>query len=85
MESIAEGALLFLQYDDILGGAACVVWSVALYTNVAGRTSIIQKMVMVMKGMLVWGIAGSVGLAVATLWLRDETVLETKVANKKDL
>ncbi|KAL8762938.1 MAG: hypothetical protein Q9184_001160 [Pyrenodesmia sp. 2 TL-2023] len=85
MSSIAAGGLQFLQYDDMVGGAACVFWSTALYVSVAERKSVHGWVSLMVKSILIAALAGPEGFAVAALWARDEIVFEAgHDGNKKD-
>ncbi|KAL8925280.1 MAG: hypothetical protein Q9208_003570 [Pyrenodesmia sp. 3 TL-2023] len=86
MFSIAAGGLQFLQYDDMVGGLACVFWSTALYVNVAERKSVREWVSLMVKSIVVEGLAGPEGFAVAALWARDEIIFAAgHDADKKDL
>ncbi|KAL8904281.1 MAG: hypothetical protein Q9207_003377 [Kuettlingeria erythrocarpa] len=86
MPSIAAGGLQFLQYDEMVGSAACVLWSAALYLSVAKRKSVDGWVSMVVKGVVLEALAGPEGFAVAALWARDETIFAVEQgADRKDL
>ncbi len=86
MPSIAAGGLQFLQYDEMVGSAACVLWSAALYLSVAKRKSVNDWVSLVVKGVVLEALAGPEGFAVAALWARDETIFAVEHgADRKSL
>lgn len=85
MSSIAAGVLQLLQYDEMVGGAAFVFWSIALYVSVAERKSVRGWLSLVVKGVFLEALAGPEGFAVAALWARDEIIFAAgHNAGKKD-
>ncbi|KAL8934036.1 MAG: hypothetical protein Q9216_006103 [Gyalolechia sp. 2 TL-2023] len=85
MPSIAAGSFQFLQYDEMVGGAAIVLWSAVLYLNVANKKTIGDWVSLVIKGTGIATVAGPQGLAVAALWARDEIVFAADQTGKKKL
>ncbi|KAI4129920.1 MAG: hypothetical protein LQ338_002005 [Usnochroma carphineum] len=86
MPSIATGALQFLQYDEMVGAAAIVLWSSALYINQIQKKSLGEWVSLVVKGIVIEALAGPHGLAVAAVWARDEIIFaEEHDAQRKDL
>jgi hypothetical protein len=75
--SVGEGALWFLQWDDVIGSSALLLWSLALYKVAHQKASVEVRWLE-----LVWKIAvyslvfGPVGSAVALMWERDEFIFE---------
>lgn len=85
MPSIAAGSLQFLQYDEMVGAAAMVLWSAALYINTMERRSIGGWVSLIVKGTVVEVLAGPQGFAVAAVWARDEIIFAGANSDKKDL
>ncbi|KAL9601484.1 MAG: hypothetical protein Q9179_002853 [Wetmoreana sp. 5 TL-2023] len=85
MPSTAAGSLQLLQYDEIVGVAALMLWSAALYVNASGNRRFGGWVSLIAKGVAVGAIAGPQGLAVAAVWARDEIVFADDNSNKKDL
>ncbi|KAL8728133.1 MAG: hypothetical protein Q9181_005450 [Wetmoreana brouardii] len=85
MPSTAAGSLQLLQHDEIVGVAALIIWSAALYINASGNRSFGGWVWLIAKGVAVGAIAGPQGLAVAAVWARDEIVFADDNSNKKDL
>ncbi|KAL8715780.1 MAG: hypothetical protein Q9220_000447 [cf. Caloplaca sp. 1 TL-2023] len=71
--SIAAGAFQFLQYDEMVGESATVVWSAALCVSGTGRKSFSGWMKSIAIGILIASLAGPQGFAIAAVWARDET------------
>jgi hypothetical protein len=76
MPSIVSGMFLLLQWDEIVGGAALLLWAVVLYVMAARdvyQNSLDWLLFLVVTGTLTF-IAGPSGTAIALLWARDEHV-----------
>ncbi|KAL8825547.1 MAG: hypothetical protein Q9191_004344 [Dirinaria sp. TL-2023a] len=77
MPSIGAGAFQLLQYDEMVGSTALVLWSVALYTNTYKQAanidgSMISKMLLALVAS--WSLLGGCGCAVCFTWARDEII-----------
>ncbi|KAL8949356.1 MAG: hypothetical protein Q9222_004530 [Ikaeria aurantiellina] len=72
--SIAAGAFQFLQYDEMVGAAATVLWSAALYINGAKGNTLGAWLKLITIGIAVEAVAGPQGFAVAAVWARDEMI-----------
>ncbi|KAL8689612.1 MAG: hypothetical protein Q9218_004754 [Villophora microphyllina] len=83
--SIAVGSLQLLQYDEMVGAAAMVLWSTALYLNLTCKRSLGDWVSLIAKGIAIEALAGPQGFAVAALWARDETFFAEENNEKKDL
>ena len=86
MKSIGEGAGQFLQYDEMTGSAALVIWSIALYLNIALRKSesgswVALKTVSAFTASI--ALFGPSGSALCFIWARDELVLVDNEGNDK--
>lgn len=86
MPSIVAGALQFLQYDEMVGAAAMMLWSSALYLNATEKGGLGGWISLVIKGMVIEALAGPQGFAVAAVWARDEIIFaQGHGTGKKDL
>ncbi|KAL8798297.1 MAG: hypothetical protein Q9182_006789 [Xanthomendoza sp. 2 TL-2023] len=85
MPSIAAGALQLLQYDEMLGAFAMVVWSSALYINAMERRSLASWATLFVKGVVIGALAGPQGFAVAAIWARDECIFTNLDIDKKSI
>ncbi|KAL8670248.1 MAG: hypothetical protein Q9168_005200 [Polycauliona sp. 1 TL-2023] len=83
MPSIAAASSQLLQYDEIVGSAAMVLWSAALYINAMDRTRRVGWVSLMMKGAAIGTLAGPLGLAVAAVWARDEMIFARDNESKK--
>lgn len=83
MPSIAAGSLLFLQHDEMVGAAATVIWSLALYLNASGKKTMSSWVSLAVKGAGIATIAGPQGFAVAAVWARDEIIFANDQTEKK--
>ncbi|MCJ1309585.1 hypothetical protein MMC25_003245 [Agyrium rufum] len=79
VSSIGEGAHLLLQYDQIVGSMAMLLWSYQLYqeTTTSQDTTIFlpNPAISIIAFIL---ITGPIGCATALIWYRDEMVLRSK-------
>ncbi|KAL8790947.1 MAG: hypothetical protein Q9213_000372 [Squamulea squamosa] len=85
MPSIAAGALQFLQYDEIVGAAAMVLWSAVLYVSAIDRKGPAGWASLVAKGVVIEALAGPQGFAVAAVWARDEIIFASDNEERKRL
>ncbi|KAL8728089.1 MAG: hypothetical protein Q9166_005614 [cf. Caloplaca sp. 2 TL-2023] len=85
MPSIAAGSLQFLQYDEMIGAFAMVVWSSALYISAMERKGLAGWAALLVKGVLIEALAGPQGFAVAVVWARDEHIFAGASTEKKNL
>ena len=77
MPSIGAGALLLLQYDQLIGSASMVVFATVMYVVARRQTGSRHSI----GSLLMWGLAaavvtGPLGYAVACVWARDELVVQ---------
>ena len=79
MPTIGSGAFMLLQYDEIVGSTAMLLWASFMYLRARNpyitTTNWLQDVVMFT---LVTVLAGPAGTAVALIWARDELVLKQK-------
>ncbi|KAL8767078.1 MAG: hypothetical protein Q9209_006305 [Squamulea sp. 1 TL-2023] len=85
MPSIAAGALLFLQYDEMIGAAAMVLWGAILYVSAMDRKGPAGWALLVTKGVVIEALAGPQGFAVAAIWARDEIIFAGENEESKRL
>lgn len=83
--SIAAGSLQLLQYDEMVGAAAMVVWSMTLYLSASGRRTRGEWVSLIAKCVAIEVLAGPQGFAVAAIWARDEKIFANENDEKKDL
>lgn len=87
MGFVGEGALQLLQYDEMCGSTALLVWSAALLANKYAETRPIYVWSVVRlfaASAILTALFGLSGCAVALTWARDELVFEEKgSADKK--
>lgn len=75
-ESLATGALWFLQWDHLIGAGAVLLWSISLYlTAHSARKINVSVPTLVMKVVTVSAASGLAGAAVELMWERDELLL----------
>lgn len=75
--SVGEGALWFLQWDDLIGSTALLLWALALYKAAHQQASVeIRWTELGSKVVLLSMIIGPVGAAVVLMRERDELVFE---------
>ena len=84
MPSIAAASFQLLQYDELVGAAAIVIWSAALYINASSKKSSGDWMSLIFKGTALNVFAGPHGFAVAAIWARDEIMFADIDKQKKD-
>lgn len=86
MPNLGSGAHLLLQYDEVVGSAAVVLWALTLLSRVGNGKVEVRAGQVVGMGMGVvalglvgllamWVLAGAAGCAVGMFWVRDEIVL----------
>ena len=79
MNSIGEGAFQFLQYDEMTGSSALVIWSVALYFQAYLRTvtfSVRIALKAILAFMVSTALFGPCGSAVCFIWARDGMIFD---------
>ena len=83
MQSVGAGTLQFLQYDEIVGCSALVLYVGYLLANKWTPKNLGQWVGAAFGGMATLVLAGPGGLAVALIWARDEIVYQREVGGKK--
>ena len=77
VNNIGEGAHLLMQYDEIIGTSAVLVWAFALLMKAPpGKLQLPQAQLMVF-GILLLVVTGPIGLAVGLVWTRDEKAFDS--------
>lgn len=75
-KTLADGALWFLQWDWIIGAISTALWGLTLRTSAKQETATIGQWVSGAIKILIIAVAvGPAGLAVVSIWARDELVL----------
>ena len=86
MGFVGEGAFQLLQYDEMCGSTALLVWSAALLANKYAETRPISLWTVVRlfaSSAILVTLFGLSGCAVALTWARDELVFEEKGSAEK--
>ena len=77
VNNIGEGAHLMMQYDEIIGNSAVLVWAFALLLNAPpGKLQLSQAQLSVF-GLVLLIVTGPIGLAVGLVWVRDEKAFDS--------
>ena len=85
--SIGEGTHLLLQYDQMVGSTAILVWAWFLFVNASSRDKVPAYLANpTLRSILLLVMTGPVGCAVSLVWARDELVYsQTNLDDKKGL
>ena len=83
MQSVGASMLQFLQYDEIAGCSALIVYAGYLLANKWTPASLGQWVGVVFGGVATLALAGPAGLAVVLIWIRDEVVYAEEKGGKK--
>ena len=84
MPSIGAGALLLLQYDQIIGSTSMALWSTVLLINTYRNGATHQSIaLMVVGGVILMALTGPLGYATACIWARDELIVADAGADGK--
>ena len=76
MPSIESGALLLLQYDELIGSASLALFATVLYVCAYQESKQCQsKGLLVLQGLAINIMTGPLGYATACIWARDELVI----------
>lgn len=84
VSSMGEGSMYFLQWDEVVGSTALLVWAATLYRNAHGTQFDWQRwarLVAKVAGLSV--IAGPCSAALALVWDRDELIWAQEDAGDK--
>lgn len=75
VSTIGEGALRFLQWDNVIGSTGILLWAVAMYATAHREVEIKLNWIKLgVKIGLLALVSGPVGAAVELMWERDEVV-----------
>ena len=86
IQDVGPGIHLFLQYDEIIGSTALLIWATILYVRADSRQKAFDKwpqLVVAMSFLML--LTGPSGCAVTLLWARDELILDGNKAEPKKL
>jgi hypothetical protein len=84
-DTLADGALWFLQWDLITSTAAVLLWTFTLRVGVEGRqTQLWQWIAGLTLSAIISVFVGPVGAAVLSLWARDEIVFGRWAKEKEE-
>ncbi|MCJ1477789.1 hypothetical protein MMC13_006462 [Lambiella insularis] len=74
--SVGAGSLMLLQYDEMVGSTAVLLWASFMYANAKSQNKTFSSWgQMALLVTLLTVLAGPTGCAVALLWARDELAL----------
>jgi hypothetical protein len=76
--SVGVGAQNFLQYDEVMGSAAMLLWALYVYLCNLKRVTLGNLVSTVSTTLGLTAMLGPVGAAVSLLWMRDEDILGLK-------
>ncbi|KAL8893647.1 MAG: hypothetical protein Q9192_005060 [Flavoplaca navasiana] len=85
MPSIAAAAFQLLQYDEIVGTTAMLLWSTTIYIIAMEQRGPAGWVSLMIKGIVIETLVGPVGFAVAALWARDEIIFANDSNEKKNI
>lgn len=92
MSSIGSGAMLIIQYDEIIGSIAVVLWALFLFTTAfhtsysQGRgTNAAVAWALIFHSVTLTALAGPLGYAAIAIWGRDELVFAREKERRKDV
>ena len=84
MPAIGSGTHLLLQYDELVGSGAVVLWSTALFMIVYRKCRSAQSEAsLVAYGLMAMLLTGPLGYAAACMWARDELIVSEAEGNDK--
>lgn len=84
MPSIGCGANLLLQYDELIGSGAMVLWSITLFMIVYRKSRSDQSEAsLIAYGIMAMFLTGPLGYATACIWARDELLISEAEGNDK--
>ena len=82
MPSIGAGALLFLQYDHLIGSTSVALWSTVLFVNTYRNGATNQSVaLMIVGGVIMMALTGPLGYATACVWARDKLIIAEAAAD----
>ena len=84
MLSIGSGTHLLLQYDELIGSGAMVLWSTTLFMIVYRKYRSHQSEAsLIAYGIMAMVLTGPLGYATACIWARDELLISQAEENDK--
>ena len=84
MLSIGAGVHQLLQYDELAGSGAMVLWATVLFTTTHGRRNSFRHVAWLLaQGAAAMLLTGPLGYAAACIWARDEMVIAEAGENAK--
>lgn len=84
MPSIGAGALLLLQYDQIIGSTSMALWSTVLLIHTFRNGATHQSIALIfVGGVVLMALTGPLGYATACIWARDELIVADAGADGK--
>lgn len=84
MHSIGSGTHLLLQYDNLIGSGAMVLWGTALFMIVYRKCRSVQSEAsLIAYGIMAMFLTGPMGYATACIWARDELLISEAEENDK--
>ena len=84
MPSIGSGTHLLLQYDELIGSGAMILWSTALFMMVYRKCRSVQSEASwIVYGIMAMLLTGPLGYATACVWARDELLVSEAEENEK--
>ncbi|MCJ1267865.1 hypothetical protein MMC22_007751 [Lobaria immixta] len=92
MSSIGSGAMLIIQYDEIIGSIAVVLWALFLFTTAFHRSysqgrgaNVAAAWALIFHSVTLTALAGPLGYAAIAIWGRDELVFARQKERRKDV
>ena len=84
MLSIGSGTHLLLQYDELIGSGAMLLWSTTLFMIVYRKCRSHQSEAsLIAHGIMAMVLTGPLGYATACIWARDELLISQAEENDK--
>ena len=75
MDSVGSGAFMLLQYDENIGNVALILWAFVMFLGARRATAQSWDWIGVtILGVVIAFFTGTIGLATALVWARDEMV-----------
>ena len=84
VSSIGQGALLLLQYDELFGSTAMLLWATFLYINaIKDDKNGPQYSILLSRMIVSIVLTGPIGCAVLCIWTRDEMIYKKEINEKR--
>ncbi len=84
MPSIGSGALMLLQYDELIGSTSMALFATVMYISACQGIKTSRSVVsLVFQGLAIAIVTGPLGFAVACIWARDEIIVESDKGDVK--